>query len=109
MENLLPLFSEFGVISTLFIVLILSMVYYFPKMFQAHFKNLKEMQVEFKESLALITKNNSENLDKITTKNKAISDGFLKSIDKLAQEHEQQMRILEKIDKTQDIIHRKLS
>lgn len=107
-QTLINLFSEFGVISTLLIILILSMIYYAPKMFSAHFTSLKEMQADFKETLGFITNTNSINLDKITSRNKDISDGFLKSIEKLGHEHEIQMKILEKIDKTQDLIHNKV-
>jgi len=93
-ELLLNLFSDFGVTATLFIAIILSVIYYIPKVFNAHFAALAKMQDKF-----------SESLEKITEKNRVISDGFLHSIQKLGDEHAEQIKILEKLDKRQDDIY----
>ena len=91
------LFSEFGIISTLFIAIILGFLFYLPKFANRHFETIEKMQDKF-----------SDNLDRITSKNDAISQRFISNLDKLERGQDKTLATLDKLDKTQDIINNKI-
>ena len=91
------LFSEFGIISTLFIAIILGVLFYLPKLANRHFETIEKMQNKF-----------SDNLDRITAKNDSNSQRFIASLDKLDRGQDKTLAILDKLDKTQDVINNKI-
>jgi len=113
METLLPkLFSEFGVISTLFIVLILSIIWgitkYVPKVIVMHFEALKEMQREDNGAREKMQQEYMDSLREITERHALNSKEFLQSIRNLGDEHVKQLELLESIKKTADEVHYQL-
>lgn len=89
--------SEFGVVTTMFVVLLLSFLYalfkWLPKAWLAHLEAIKELQRKF-----------SDDLTAITTEHSLTNNRFLKQIEKLNSDHERQNKILEKLSSVQDEI-----
>ncbi|MCK4609425.1 MAG: hypothetical protein KAT71_08080 [Gammaproteobacteria bacterium] len=120
MENfVLALISEAGVVSALFIILLLgfgwALVKYVPKIVDKHFTLVREMTADHNTKQEKSQQTFAQSLRDVTAEHKQVTTGILKQFEKHGDDHEKMMSaqeasiaILRKLDKTQDIIHSKI-
>lgn len=118
-EIFVKLLSEFGVIATLFIMLVIGMVYffikavkYFPKIIDKHFESIEKLAEDNNTAQKNSQLNFSKSLEAVTTENKIVTSGLLKQFEKQGADHEKLLssleiatKVLTKIDRTQDVIY----
>lgn len=80
------IFSDFWIVGWSFILIILSVLYYAPKLLNQHFEAIDKMQDKFWASL-----------DRITDKNTNIAEWFILQLGNITKEHELQNKKLDEI------------
>jgi len=91
-------FSESGLIATMFLLLFLFALRYFPKMIDKHFDAIKELQRSFSDDLDKIVKHNKETNDRILKE-------FISQLSEISKEHEKQNKYLDKVLEQQERTH----